>query len=64
MGCAPHHRHFVAELLPKGKPIKEALIYYFKRFATVRYETGNARPPGGSLKQRHLFKIQRLYIRR
>ena len=24
MGYAPHHRHYVAELPPKGKPMKEA----------------------------------------
>ena len=34
------------QLPPKGKPLKEALIYNFKRFVAVRYETGNARPRG------------------
>ena len=24
MSYAPHHRHYVAELPPKGKPMKEA----------------------------------------
>ena len=27
------------ELPPRGKPLKEALIYNFKRFATIRDET-------------------------
>ena len=37
------------QLPPGGKPVSKAAIKISDDFVTVRYETGDARPPGGRL---------------
>ena len=44
-------------LPPGGKAVSKAEINFWNDGAIIRNETGNARPPGGSLGTRHLFKF-------
>ena len=47
---------------PRGEAFIKGIDLHFKLFATIRYETGDARPRGGSLYQRHRFAFQTVSI--
>ena len=55
MCCAPHQSTPLTAS-PQGEAYIKGIYLKFQTFATVRYETGDARP-GGRLYHRHIFKI-------
>ena len=56
---APHSsKALLCPPSPRGEGYIKGINFNFKRYVAVRYETGDARPPGGRLYQRHKFSFQ------